>query len=127
MNDVTRAIEGNVVTYKWQDAVNLGHGLWIVAAPWLLHFSKLAGARWDHWIVGGAVALIAAASLPRARYWKEWIAIAAGGWLFLSPWLLGFSYAPNARWNAWMLGALVFYVAAWALTDLLRLSHLPRQ
>ncbi len=75
-------------------------------------------------IVVGLVAII---SLPRARFWKEAIIIAAGAWLFLSPWLLGFAGSPNARWNAWMLGALLIYAASWAFTDLMRLSHPPRR
>ncbi len=127
VSDVTRAVEGNVVRYKWQDWVNLGHAIWIAAAPWWLSFSRSHVARWDHWAVAIVVAVVCLASLPRSRMWKEAIIIAVGGWFFLSPWLLGFARVPNARWNAWMLGALLMYVASWAMTDLLRLSHPPRR
>ncbi len=124
LRDVTRAVEGNVVSYKWQDAVNVAHAAWIFASPWWMTFPS-STARWDHWVVAVVAGVAAVTSLPRAKIWKEATIIAAGGWLFLSPWLLGFSHSLNARWNAWMLGALLIYVASWALTDLLRLSHPP--
>jgi hypothetical protein len=124
-SEVTRAIEGNVVRYKWQDGVNLAHAVWIFGSPWWEEFARHDAARWDHWVVSVIVGVVALISLPRARLWKEAVMIAAGGWLFLSPWLLGFASTPDARWNAWMLGALVAYVASWAFTDLMRLSHPP--
>ena len=123
--EVTKAVEGNVVRYKWQDGVNFCHAVWIFGSPWWLAFSRDAAAGWDHWIVAVIVAVTALLSLPRSRIWKEAVIIASGGWLFLSPWIVGFAEEPDARWNAWMLGALLIYVAAWALTDLMRLSHPP--
>jgi hypothetical protein len=127
MSDLELAVEGNVVSYKWQDWVNLAHAVWVFGSPWWLHFARIGAARWSHWVVGIVVGLVAVISVPRAKIWKEAIITVAGGWLFLSPWLLGFASAPDARWNAWMFGALFIYVAAWAMTDLIRLSHPPRR
>jgi hypothetical protein len=127
MSDVTQAIEGNVISYKWQDLVNLGHAIWIFGSPWWLGFAGMTLASWNHWAVAVLVGAIAIISLPRAKVWKEGIIIVAGAWLFISPWVLHFTNDPNARWNAWMLGALLMYVASWALTDLIRLSHPPRR
>lgn len=42
-------------------------GAWTFAAPWALGFIPLAGASWDHWIVGAAVFLIAAWNIWRLR------------------------------------------------------------
>jgi hypothetical protein len=126
MSDLARAVEGDVVTYKWQDGVNLLHAIWIFAAPWWFGFAENS-SRWNHWTVGLIAGIVTVISLPRARVWKEAIIIAGGGWLFLSPWLFAFNDKPDARWDAWMLGALLIYVGSRALTDLVRLSHPPRR
>ncbi len=45
--------------------------------------------------------------------WQEGVNILAGAWLFLSPWILGFSGSP--AWIAWVIGVLVVAVAVWAM------------
>ncbi len=37
---------------EWQDWLNGILGLWLVVAPWVLGFSGMAAAVWDHVIVG---------------------------------------------------------------------------
>lgn len=55
----------------------------------------------------------------RSAHWWDWINVAAGIWLFVSPWVLNFygaaagspvttAIAMTAAWNAWVLGAVVF-------------------
>ena len=39
------------------------------------------------------------------------IALLAGIWLFVSPWVYGAAASPNA-WNSWIVGALIFIFAA---------------
>jgi SPW repeat len=41
--------------------------------------------------------------------------LALGAWLFLSPWVLGFTAETPANWNAWLSGLLVGAVAIAAL------------
>lgn len=50
------------------------------------------------------------------RHWKVWVSLLAGAWLFVSPWILGFTAATTGTWAAYVLGAVVVLVAAWALT-----------
>lgn len=39
----------------------------------------------------------------------EWANVAAAVWLFISPWVLGMTYA--MAWNAWIVAVVVFAVA----------------
>jgi hypothetical protein len=43
------------------------------------------------------------------------IALLAGIWLFVSPWVYGAAASPNA-WNSWIAGALIFIFAATRLS-----------
>ena len=58
--------------------------------------------------------------------WRDWAMLALGAWLFLSPWILGFTVAAPvegadvttgftaAAWNAWILGVVIAAIALWA-------------
>ncbi len=63
-------------------------------------------------------------ALSRQTYaWTDIVNLLLGIWLFISPWVLQFAAASgtgsqfdNAAWNAWVLGVIVFIVAAVALS-----------
>jgi hypothetical protein len=40
----------------------------------------------------------------------SFLALLAGLWLFLSPWIYG-SYENSSAWNSWIIGALIFLCA----------------
>jgi hypothetical protein len=52
----------------WQEYVNIVLSIWIFIAPWVLGFAMLAGAAWDHWVVGVLIFLFSISVLSRARY-----------------------------------------------------------
>lgn len=41
---------------KWLNALL---GAWVFVAPWVLGFAAAAGAAWNAWIIGAAIALLA--------------------------------------------------------------------
>ena len=51
----------------WQDWATLILGIWLFIAPWILSFTGLANAAWDHWIVGALVFLVSLSALTFAR------------------------------------------------------------
>ena len=46
-------------------------------------------------------------------YIIEFLLMALGIWVFLSPWVLGFSDQSRAAWDNWITGAVIFLLAAW--------------
>ena len=121
--------------FHWQDIANVGLGLWIFAsAAFLRHamanatlWHSMAGASppegvggvamWNLAIVGIAVALLALSAALAFSAWQEWINMALGLWLFVSPWILDFHASGALRWNAITTGVLVAALAAWVLTQ----------
>jgi SPW repeat-containing protein len=51
----------------WQEWINLLLGIWVFIAPWALGFTGLAGAAWDHWIVGALFFILAVWDLQTVR------------------------------------------------------------
>jgi hypothetical protein len=52
---------------QWQDWLTGICGVWLVIAPWVLRFSAMVLARWDHVIVGVLVIVLAAWELWAVR------------------------------------------------------------
>ena len=48
--------------------------------------------------------------------WQDWLTLILGVWLFISPWV-GFADSTAAAWNAWIFGAVIAAVSAWALAE----------
>ncbi|MBI2584505.1 MAG: SPW repeat protein [Rhodospirillales bacterium] len=108
----------------WQDWLNVILGLWIFVLPWsVLHpmaagagatTGATVGAMWNLYIVGSLIAVVAAMALVAFKAWEEWINLVLGGWLVISPWVVGFSTSTLLMWNAVIVGALVVLFAGWS-------------
>ena len=99
----------------WQDPVNLLLGLWLIASPWALGFSAEVNPTWNAVIFGLLIAAVSLVALFRVMAWEEWVNLAAGIWLLISPWVLGFSGIAMALYNAVIVGVVVAVLALWAL------------
>ena len=99
---------------QWQEWVKWVLGLWLFLSPAVLQFG-MTGHAWNAYLVATGIAWVAAAALAAFKPWREWIAIALGAWLLISPWLLGFSDAALPTWNAVVVGTLIAVLAAWVL------------
>ncbi|WGS20576.1 MULTISPECIES: SPW repeat protein [unclassified Bradyrhizobium] len=56
----------------------------------------------------------------QSNAWQDWANLILGLWLFASPWLLHFTGATAAAWNAWIFGAIIAVLAAVALYEVQR-------
>lgn len=105
-------------TDNWQDSVTLLLGLWLIVSPWVLGFAGLEAAMWNAVVFGVVIAAMALAALTTFRDWEEWIDMAIGAWLAISPWVLGFTTGtegPGLTGNFVVAGLLVLALSAWSL------------
>ncbi|MBY5639330.1 SPW repeat protein [Rhizobium leguminosarum] len=94
------------------DIINIVGGLALFLSPWLLGFATEAYAAWNAWIVGLAIAVIAAAALFAFYEAEEWINLVLGVWALVAPWVLGFSAVGAAMWAHLIAGIVVAVLAA---------------
>jgi hypothetical protein len=97
---------------RWQDWVSLVLGVLLFISPWIFGTFTQGSSALDAWIVGviGVIlALVALAFLTTATT-VEVISVILGVWLFISPWVLGFSTLSGAAWTAWIIGILFVIV-----------------
>lgn len=111
------------LTHSWQDSLSLILGLWLFVSPWVLGFSAVEIAMWNAVIVGLVIAMMALMTLVEFHDWEEWADMIVGGWIIVSPWLLGFTdpvgvvAAGTATWNTAIVGVLVLSLALWSLVN----------
>jgi hypothetical protein len=115
-----------------QDWANLILAIWLFISPWVLQFgagpasasagaaaaplAEVSRAAWNAWVLGVIVFLVALSALGRMEAWQEYINMVLGAWIFIAPWVLGFTPLGRASWDHWIVGALVFLIALWSLS-----------
>jgi hypothetical protein len=105
----------------WRDEVigvaglNVIAGIWLILSPWILGYTG-ADATWNPIVFGAIVLVLALGRLAKPAGTQALSAINAliGVWLFIS----GFWLADSAQasWNVWIVGAIVFIMAAIGMT-----------
>lgn len=102
---------------RWAGGLNILAGIWLIISPFILGFSNVQSAMWNAVIVGIVVAVLAAirAGAMLDQPWLSWINLILGIWLFVSPWVLGYSGTTSALWNSLVLGVIVFVLSGWSI------------
>ncbi len=99
------------------ELANIILGIWVALSPFILGFSHHPAARWSNLTVGIALLLVTAAG-AWADEALEGLVVPLGVWLFVSPFVLGFSTAAFLANNVSMA---FIVIAAGAISDGLRL------
>jgi hypothetical protein len=92
------------------DLYNLLLGALLFLSPWLFAFAHGAASD-DAWLGGAVIAVVSLAALFVYAEWEEWIALAAGVWMMLSPFVLGFTHT-TAMHVVVGIGFVVTFLAA---------------
>jgi hypothetical protein len=104
---------------QWEDWANWAFGIWLCISPWALEFDLDPVPTRNAVIVGFLIILAEVVTLSVFRPWEEWINAVLGGWLIISPWVLGVT-APIAKANFIVIGALVLALALYELREVRR-------
>jgi hypothetical protein len=116
---VTRAADIPEVimqTHKREPVLDVYHlvlGAFLFVCPWLFAF-KFGIMRADAWAVSLLILSFSATSWLALATWPEWIVLASGVWLLISPWVLGHPHTAAMKVDV-AIGLIVTYLAALAL------------
>jgi membrane-bound ClpP family serine protease len=100
---------------QWEDWVSWGLGIWLLIAPWTLHFDLHPSAMRASVITGVLLLLVEAITLSAFRAWEEWLNVVLGAWLIVAPWAVGASGAVRA--NFIVVGVVVLALAVYELRN----------
>jgi hypothetical protein len=99
---------------QWEDWANWAFGIWLCISPWALEFDLEPVPTRNAVIVGFLIILAEVVTLSVFRPWEEWINVALGAWLVISPWVLGIA-VPAATANFVVVGALIIVLALYEM------------
>ncbi|HXW23869.1 MAG TPA: SPW repeat protein [Xanthobacteraceae bacterium] len=99
---------------QWEDWASWAFGIWLCLSPWALAFDLDPVPTRNAVIVGCLVILAEVVTLSVFRPWEEWVNVALGAWLVVSPWALAIA-APAATVDFVVIGALVVALALYEM------------
>jgi hypothetical protein len=102
---------------QWQDWSSWALGIWLLLSPWALFYEYEPTALRNALVIGTLIIVAEVVELSVFRDWEEWINVALGAWLLVSPWILGIA-STAARVNFTIVGALVLVLALYEINDL---------
>ncbi len=105
---------------QWEDWCDWALGIWLVLSPWALRFEFEPTATRNAVIVGALVIFAEVVTLSVFRVWEEWINVALGAWLVISPWVLGVGGVAQA--NFVVVGAIIAALAIYQVRETARAS-----
>jgi hypothetical protein len=96
---------------RWQDAVNVVAGIWLMLSPWVLAFPSDETVLVVTTVLGAALlaAALGAFTLPQA--WEKCDEILVGLAAMGAPWMAGFQSRPALRDSTVLVGALAVLMA----------------
>ncbi|MEE7462906.1 hypothetical protein MFUR16E_17450 [Methylobacterium fujisawaense] len=100
------------------NALNALLGVALLMAPWYLGLGSATAAARNAFVYGGAITVVAALALAKSYDWEEYINLAAGLWVSIAPWALGFA---DLRYPVWLhvgIGLAVAVLTAFELWQL---------
>jgi SPW repeat len=100
----------------WQDWVSWILGLWLCLSPWALGFSGDSASTQNAVVVGFLLILTEVVTLSVFEPWEEWFNVVLGGWLVISPWVLGVT-GVLTRGHFVIVGAAVAMLAIYELVQ----------
>ena len=102
---------------RWQNWVSLVLGVILFITPWVFGTATNTASSWDAWIIGaiGVILALLALAYVSTAWIPEYLSVALGVLLFISPWVLGFAALGSAAWVAWIIGILFVVVNGWIL------------
>jgi hypothetical protein len=99
---------------QWEDWASWAFGIWLCISPWALEFDLDGVPTRNAVIVGFLIILVEVVTLSVFRPWEEWVNVALGAWLVISPWVLGI-LSRAATTNFVVIGVLVIALAIYEM------------
>jgi hypothetical protein len=103
---------------QWEDWLGIALGAWLLVSPWALGFSDQTAPTMNARVMGTVLVLEELLELYVHEAAEEWMDVAAGVWLLLSPVMLGFTMVTSATISTIAVGALSVLFALRALSPL---------
>ena len=97
--------------------LNILLGIWVFVSPWVYGAASHSNA-WNSWIVGALIAIFAIirSANPLTTRGLGWVNMILGAWVFISPWVYGYTANSGRFINSLCAGAIIFILSLYGAT-----------
>lgn len=99
---------------RWQDWLNLVLGVWLFFSPFFILSATNSIPAWNSYFFGVIIAGFSIWALIQPERWEEWINLAIGVWLIVSPLFPNYTTEHVVMYNQLIVGIIVGIDALWA-------------
>ena len=101
----------------WEEWGSFALGVWLFLSPWVLSFFHWDMGTMNFLAMGLAIAALAGMALYMHLHavWEDWVTLALGIWMIISPHVLGFSGHLAATADATLVGVFIVGLALFAM------------
>ena len=109
---MTPTTETKSTSFTTASVIALLAGIWLFISPWIYGMYGAANA-WNSWIIGAVIVTLSSFRLgyPMNTQWISWINVLLGIWMFISPWVYGYTVSQGRFTNSLCVGVIVFFAA----------------
>lgn len=95
---------------------NIGIGVWLILAPFVLGYSGLPAPMWNDVVCGVLIVVLGGirTSGILQNVGLSYTNAGIGAWLIAAPFVLGYSNLPAPMWNDIAVGVLVLVLGIWS-------------
>lgn len=95
---------------------NIGIGVWLILAPFILGYSGLPAPMWNAVVCGVLIVVLGGirTSGILQNVGLSYTNSGIGAWLIAAPFVLGYSNLPAPMWNDIVVGVLVLVLGIWS-------------
>lgn len=97
---------------KASSGINFLAGLWLFITPWVFG-AYTNGDSWNAWIIGAIIAILALIrfSNPALVPGLSWVNCVLAIWVFISPWIYGYTGNSGRFLSSLVVGVVVFVLS----------------
>jgi hypothetical protein len=110
-----------------QNSISLVLALWTFLCPWIFSLNLASTVKtvavWNSWIIGTVVFASTVLALQKLRPWQEWLNLALGLWLALSPWILSYSTEAQFALNNALVGIAIAALSGFSIPEANKLKE----
>lgn len=106
----------SVQSAKIATNTNIGIGVWLILAPFILGYSGLPAPMWNNIVCGVLIIVLGGirTSGILENVGLSYTNAGIGAWLIVGPFVLGYSNLPAPMWNDIVVGLLVLVLGIWS-------------
>lgn len=107
--------------------INIGTGVWLVIAPFVLGYAFLAAPLWNDIVCGALIIVLAGIRRSNILRYEglSYTNAGIGAWLIIAPFVLDYGGLMAPTWNDVAVGILVLIMGIWSASASRNAAHTP--